>query len=173
LNTTPSILVGCENRVVWVKVEGKGSFQNSGGLKEFAQGMIARGERTFVVDLHNCPVMDSTFMGTLTGIALNLRELGDGIVHIQHPNERNADLLMDLGLDQLLKLDGKIPSTTPGPKQEDEELPVDRVLTSQSRDKTTQAETMLTAHEALVEAAPENLVKFKDVLEYLRQDLGR
>ena len=30
---------------------------------------------------------------------------------------------------------------------------------------------MLEAHEALVEADPENLTKFKDVLEYLKQDL--
>ena len=32
---------------------------------------------------------------------------------------------------------------------------------------------MLEAHEALVEVAPENLTKFKDVLEYLKQDLHR
>jgi hypothetical protein len=30
---------------------------------------------------------------------------------------------------------------------------------------------MLAAHEALCAAAPENLTRFKDVLEYLKQDL--
>ena len=30
---------------------------------------------------------------------------------------------------------------------------------------------MLEAHEALCEAAPENLTRFKDVLEYLKHDL--
>jgi len=30
---------------------------------------------------------------------------------------------------------------------------------------------MLEAHEALVEAAPENEARFKDVLEYLKNDL--
>ena len=30
---------------------------------------------------------------------------------------------------------------------------------------------MLDAHEALCEAAPENFSRFKDVLEYLKQDL--
>jgi len=34
-----------------------------------------------------------------------------------------------------------------------------------------QAETMLEAHEALCEAAPENIFRFKDVLDFLRQDL--
>jgi hypothetical protein len=35
--------------------------------------------------------------------------------------------------------------------------------------QTTQ--TMLEAHEALCEAAPENVSRFKDVLDYLKQDL--
>jgi hypothetical protein len=39
--------------------------------------------------------------------------------------------------------------------------------------KQEQAETMLEAHEALCEAAPENLFRFKDVLDFLRQDLHR
>ena len=37
--------------------------------------------------------------------------------------------------------------------------------------KRERAETMLEAHEALCEAAPENLSRFKDVLDYLKQDL--
>jgi anti-sigma factor RsiW len=32
-------------------------------------------------------------------------------------------------------------------------------------------ETMVEAHEALSEAAPENVLRFKDVLDFLRQDL--
>jgi hypothetical protein len=32
--------------------------------------MIHRDAREFIVDLCNCPVMDSTFMGTLAGISL-------------------------------------------------------------------------------------------------------
>jgi hypothetical protein len=37
--------------------------------------------------------------------------------------------------------------------------------------KREQANTMLEAHEALCEATPENFTRFKDVLEYLKQDL--
>jgi anti-sigma B factor antagonist len=37
--------------------------------------------------------------------------------------------------------------------------------------RTDQAECMIEAHEALVDADPENLARFKDVLEYLKQDL--
>src|SRR3954447_599569 len=97
----PSILVGTTERVIWVRVEGKGSFLNSTGLKDFAKEMINRGFREFVVDLKNCPVMDSTFMGTLAGIALRLREIGQGQLRVINLNERNRDLLANLGLDQL------------------------------------------------------------------------
>src|SRR5271165_329015 len=68
------ILVSCADRIVWVRVEGNGSSTNSTALRDFAKEMIHRGAREFIVDLCNCPVMDSTFMGTLAGISLWLRE---------------------------------------------------------------------------------------------------
>ena len=92
-------------KVVCIRVQGKGSFQNSAGVKRFAKAMVNRGFRDFVVDLAACPVMDSTFMGTLTGIAFRLRELGHGGLHVINSNERNTNLLEGLGLDQILSLE--------------------------------------------------------------------
>jgi anti-anti-sigma regulatory factor len=149
---------------VWIRVEGKGSFLNSPGVKEFAKEMINRGHREFAVDLRNCPVMDSTFMGTLAMIALRLREIGEGHLHVLNMNARNKELLSNLGLDQLFAddacpvLNGE--QAMPQPLQE-----------PQSTDRESKQQTMLEAHEALVRAAPENLAKFKDVLDYLKQDI--
>ena len=42
---------------------------------------------------------------------------------------------------------------------------------SKATSKTVSGWTMLEAHEDLVAANPTNKAKFKDVLEYLRQDL--
>jgi anti-anti-sigma regulatory factor len=161
-----SILVGTTNKIVWIKVEGKGSFLNSAGVKEFAKEMVNRGHREFIVDLRNCPVMDSTFMGTLAMIALRLREIGQGSLHVINLNERNHDLLTNLGLDQLFSMDA-CGARESAPAQ------LGKTLQPESPDRSAQAETMLEAHEALVEADPENLTKFKDVLEYLKQDLHR
>ena len=93
VNTTSSVQVGCVDRAVWVKVEGRGTFQNSAGLKEFVKQMIQRGYRDFVVDLRDCEQMDSTFMGTLAGVALRLRELGQGGLRTINVNDRNCGLL--------------------------------------------------------------------------------
>jgi anti-sigma B factor antagonist len=166
VSTPSSILVGTTNKIVWIKVEGKGSFLNSAGVKEFSKEMVNRGHRDFVVDLRNCPVMDSTFMGTLAMIALRLREIGQGSLHVVNLNERNHDLLTNLGLDQLFSMDAcGVADGNPATRKPLETVPTE--------DHSSQAETMLAAHEALVEADASNLTKFKDVLEYLKQDLHR
>jgi anti-sigma B factor antagonist len=160
-----SILVGVNGPAVWVRVEGKGNFLNSGSLKEFAQEMVNRGYREFVVDLQNCAMMDSTFMGTLAAVALRLRELGKGHLHVVHCGDRSRELLSGLGLDQIfdIRSNGAVAPECEKVKENE--------LDAAEAKKKERTETMLEAHEALCQAAPENLSRFKDVLEYLKQDL--
>src|SRR5215831_8403547 len=126
------ILVSCADRIVWIRVEGNGSSTNSTALKEFAKEVIDRGAREFIVDLSNCPVMDSTFMGTLAGISLRLRELGEGCLYVVNLNERNAESVCSLGLDQLFNV---------------------RVSATKE------------------DGQPENLPEFKDIIQYLKEEL--
>ena len=154
-----SIQVGVRGPTVWVRVEGKGSFLNSGNLKEFAREMLDRGYRA---------MMDSTFMGTMASVALRLKELGHGHLHVVRCGNRSQELLSGLGLDQIFDIHGN------GQRPPECES-LDRAAARQSPEarKTEQTETMLEAHEALCEAAPENLFRFKDVLDFLKQDLHR
>ena len=130
--------------------------------------MVNRGYREFVFDLEKCAMMDSTFMGTMAGMALRLKELGQGRLHVIHCGQRSRDLLSGLGLDQIFDIQAK-----------GESAPDDETLTNTKGEtpsgapptKREQASTMLEAHEALCEARPENLTRFKDVLEDLKQDL--
>lgn len=130
--------------------------------------MVNRGYREFVFDLEKCAMMDSTFMGTMAGMALRLKELGQGRLHVIHCGQRSRDLLSGLGLDQIFDIQAK-----------GESAPEYETLTNTNGEtpseapptKREQASTMLEAHEALCEARPENLTRFKDVLEYLKQDL--
>jgi anti-sigma B factor antagonist len=161
-----SIQVGVNGPTVWVKVEGRGSFLNSGNLKEFAREMLDRGYREFVIDLADCAMMDSTFMGTMASVALRLKELGRGHLHVVHCRNRSRDLLSGLGLDQIFDI-----HANGAPAPECEALERGSRDTSRDNKKQEQAQTMLEAHEALCEAAPENLFRFKDVLDYLKQDL--
>src|SRR6266852_7970679 len=160
-----SILVGVNGPAVWVRVEGKGNFLNSGRLKEFAQEMVNRGYREFVFDLEHCAMMDSTFMGTMAAVALRLRELGQGHLHVVHCGDRSRQLLSGLGLDQIFEIRANV-ATAPECEKVNEDAPDGADIAEKER-----AETMLEAHEALCEAAPENISRFKDVLDYLKQDL--
>jgi anti-sigma B factor antagonist len=160
-----SIQVGVNGPAVWVRVEGRGSFLNSGNLKEFAQEMVNRGYREFVIDLQNCAMMDSTFMGTMAGVALRLKELGHGHLRVVHCGNRSRDLLSGLGLDQILSIQSN-GAAAPDCQSLGEETGEGTTAT-----KKDQAQTMLDAHEALCEASPENFTRFKDVLDYLKQDL--
>ncbi|HEX4638551.1 MAG TPA: STAS domain-containing protein [Chthoniobacterales bacterium] len=151
---------------VWVRVEGKGNFLNSGSLKEFAQAMVNRGYREFIIDLENCAMMDSTFMGTMAAVALRLKELGQGHLHVVHCGERSYELLSGLGLDQIFDIHSNGAAAAPDCAEMHEEARV--AAEAQKKERT---ETMLQAHEALCRAVPENLSRFKDVLDYLKQDL--
>jgi anti-anti-sigma regulatory factor len=147
-------------------VEGKGSFLNSGNFKEFARQMVERGYREFVVDLDKCVMLDSTFMGTMAGVALRLKELGQGHLRVVHCGQRSHELLSGLGLDQLFSI-----------QDNGKTAPQCDLLNNQSKTETPeekkheQKKEMLEAHEALCEASAENIPRFKDVLEYLKQDL--
>lgn len=161
-----SIQVGVNGPAVWVRVEGKGSFLNSGSFKEFAREMVDRGFREFVIDLSNCQMMDSTFMGTMAGIALRLKELGQGHLRVVHCGERSRELLSGLGLDQIFSIQSN-GSAAP----ECEAIKRDAAGASSEQNKLETKKEMLDAHESLCEAAPQNLSRFKDVLDYLRHDL--
>lgn len=159
-----TILAGLYHQAVWLRVNGRGTFQTSAGMKEYTRRMVQRGHREFVVDLADCELMDSTFMGTLAGIALRLREIGSGSLTVLHPNTRNRTLLENLGLDHLFSFES--PSDAPpAPRQVAQET-----LPPPPPDPATQHDTILSAHEALVEADPENEERFRDVLDLLTQE---
>src|SRR5260221_14196933 len=152
------ILVSCADRIVWVRVEGNGSSTNSTALRDFAKEMIHRGAREFIVDLCNCPVMDSTFMGTLAGISLWLGELGERCFSVVNFNERNAESLCSLGLDQLFNV------RVSAIKKDGQALPI-----PVEEDRSARAQTMLEAHEALVKTSPANLPKLTASIRHLRE----
>lgn len=169
--TAPApVLVGQVGNLFWMRVEGKGSFLNSVQVKRCFQAMMESGRRHFVVDLERCPIMDSTFLGTLTGAALNLRELGDGEVSVLNANTRNQQLLSSLGLDHILEVDKDGSLHCAERRQVCRELGTCEEAAA-GCSKTEQAEHVLEAHEALTRANAENATRFKDVIEFLEKEV--
>jgi anti-anti-sigma regulatory factor len=163
VSKSSSILVGSENGIVWMKLEGRGTFENSKCVKDFVQRMISKGNNEFVLDLEKCELMDSTFMGTLASVAFSLRNLESGLLRVVRANNRNFSLLEGLGLDHLFQLEAE-PSNARPPL-----LETTGITTLAQEDQRV---AILEAHEALVDADPKNAIRFQDVIEYLRQEIA-
>jgi anti-anti-sigma regulatory factor len=103
--TDHPIIVGVFDGFSWIRCEGKGSFRNSPLMKAYAEERIGAGEKHLVVDLDACTGMDSTFMGTLAGMASKLSAVDGGGLQIASADERNRRSLEDLGLDFLMEID--------------------------------------------------------------------
>jgi len=149
-------------QTVWVRVAGRGTFQNSTGLKEFAAEMMQRGHRDFVVDLKDCELMDSTFMGTLAGVAMRLGP--EGKLHVVRANERCRKVMKNLGLDRVVALEEEPTGQEPSPPLRDAEG---------NPPREAKRETIIEAHRNLVAADPANEVRFKDVIEFLQHQEPR
>jgi anti-anti-sigma regulatory factor len=175
MNTPASrILVGMIGRVFWMRVEGKGTFQNSLQAKTVFQGILARGVRRLVVDLDRCPMMDSTFLGMLTGAALSVKTatsapLEDEGLSVVNANQRNVQLLTSLGLDNILSLDidGKMWAA----ERELACAALQQCADAQPCQKEVQTMHILDAHKTLSGINAENEVRFHDVIEFLEKEL--
>ena len=149
----------------WVRVFGRGSFQVSPALKKFAVGAIERRCRRVILDMRECLGMDSTFLGVLAGLALQLRKR-EGELVLVNADSKNCALVETLGLSRLIRQVSD--SALVGPA-----APRDLTALDTAADKRTTAETMLAAHETIVAEAPQNALQFKDVLMYLQEEVKR
>ena len=174
MNPVSPIYVGqLQNGVAWIRVEGKGSFQNSRGVKEFADLMINRGSKEFVIDLENCPVMDSTFMGTLVGIKKSLGPENQRNLEIINANSRNTQLLVSLGINLLLKLDTEGTSWPEIRNKISNHIQNGHYLDIADISKEENIQQSLEAHQNLSNADKDNIPRFKDVIHFLEQELGQ
>lgn len=156
--------VAVRGNEAFVRVFGRGTFKIGPSLKQFGVMALDQGCSRIVVEMQECVGMDSTFMGVLAGLATTLRKI-NGEVVLRNIGEKNLFLVKMLGLGHLVQVEEPVPGESV--------MPDKGQILSSAKDKLQMTETMITAHEALIEAAPDNIVKFKDVLAYLKEDLKR
>ena len=161
---TPTYLVNPDNDPVLISIQGRASFQNSGNLNKFLLAQLASGKRNFAIDFQHCTTMDSTFLGVLAGIALDLRkQTPPGTLVLCRLAERNHELIENLGLHRLLILDTTIRQAAAATKP---------LAPDEAKTEAEHARHVLAAHENLIAADKDNLAKFKDVLEILKQQIA-
>jgi len=149
-----------------IRICGRANFSSSVDFRRLIDGLRESGTRSFRLDLCNCLIMDSTFLGVLARLALDAKD-ADGAeapkaFELINPSERVAGLLDNLGVLELFNVtesdgfdDAQLEAVEEGPKPSKREA----------------SRNSIAAHETLIEVNPENEAKFKDVIKFLAEDL--
>jgi anti-anti-sigma regulatory factor len=162
----PSYLVDATSDPVAIRIEGRASFQNSACLNDFFNELITAGKSRFVMDFANCTSMDSTFLGVLAGVALQLRKQTPvGSLVLCRMAARNLELVRNLGLHRLLTVDTEIADVSLNASAA---LPC-----TPDRSELENARLVLAAHENLVTVDEANRAKFQDVLTFLKNRVSQ
>ena len=163
------MLVAVVDPVVFVKITGRATFNVSHSFKTLIHQLHGKGYQRFVLDLGECLMMDSTFLGVLAGAGLKIAG-GAPVtethgVQLLNPNQRVADSLENLGVAQFFHISACPPAEAPcyeaagGEGGEPSREEVSRLC--------------LEAHQLLMDISPANVPKFKDVARFLADDLAK
>jgi anti-sigma B factor antagonist len=170
-----NLAVWVGDSLVCVKVAGRANFSGSVDLKTLVTSLWDRGYHHFVLDLSECLLMDSTFLGVLAGLGLKLNHQngshaqgtehnGVHAIELLNPSPRIADLLENLGITHLFDI-------TRGRLTTECLVALDHAPTETDRREVQR--TCLEAHRTLMDINPANVPKFKDVAQFLADDLKK
>jgi anti-anti-sigma regulatory factor len=167
---TPSakmwVLVG--EKFACVKINGRANFNSSIDFRTVLNELQVKGYNYFVLDLSECQLMDSTFLGVLAGFGLKMnppQRASRGTIELLNPNARISELLENLGVIHLFT----VRQGAESPACSGEAQPVEPA--GATREDMSRA--CLEAHKTLMEISPGNVAKFKDLTQFLAEDLKK
>src|SRR5438552_18472026 len=108
--STPSarMLVLAGEKFSCVKIIGRANFTSSVDFKTLVNELRRKGHDYFVLDLSECVLMDSTFLGVLAAFGLKMgqgqADECDGAIELLNASARITELLENLGVLHLFKL---------------------------------------------------------------------
>lgn len=167
-----TLLVFVSDKLACIRILGRANFTSSLDFKTLVQELLRKDYKCFVLDLTDCVLMDSTFLGVLAGFGLKMNaghdEAANGhSIELMNPNPRIAELLENLGVLHLFAV-----ITQPGAQ-----LPADCAEQAQAAALTPTREEVvsncLEAHKILMDIDPANVPKFKEVTQFLAEDLKK
>ena len=163
----PSLSVWVDDNLACVKITGRAACPGSVDFRRLMLGLRDKGLTRFVLDLTDCQLMDSTFLGVMAWLVLHFGEShpGQPPAHIEllNPTPRITDLLDNLGVAQLFQVHTGVANIC-GALTVPEACNPDRAEVSR---------TSLEAHQLLCRLDPKNTPRFKDVCQFLKDDLAK
>jgi len=159
------MLVMVGEQFACIRIIGRANFASSVDFKTLVDELHLKGCNRFVLDLCECVLMDSTFLGVLAGLGLKLGGHNGGLDHhgveLFNPSPRITELLETLGVLHLFKLTQGAYAVPAGAQS------LERTPAAPSKAELTR--TCLEAHQTLIALSPANADKFKDVAQFLAE----
>jgi anti-anti-sigma factor len=147
-----------------VRIAGRANFTSSVDFKKLLHQLQEDGCTEIVLDLTDCSLMDSTFLGVLAGAGMkadNARQEGRRcVIELYHPTERIIELLDNLGVLGLFTILKDAPQL--GAFERVGESRTSRIELNR---------TCFEAHKALMNTSPDNERRFKDATEFFEKNL--
>ena len=144
-----------------VQVLQKASYTNCEPVRNFFDTKFNAGQRSFIVDFANCTSVDSTFLGILVRLALNLRNSeNSGKLALVNLNGRNLETVRNLGIHRIAEISSHAV----------ESLKDLESLSENGQDDIACSETIYEAHKTLMNLNEKNLRMFCDVVSFLEQE---
>lgn len=158
-------LVDVKSDPIVLKVIGRANYLNAHPVSEFLKKMMAAGHTHFAINLEECQLMDSTFLGIITGFATRLMKKNPDLrVTIYKVSERNLELLENMGLHRVFNIESKdIIINYPQESQKSNLSPL-------CASDMMQADLILEAHKELMRLNQANKDRFKDVVAFLKEE---
>lgn len=153
------ILIAQEAGTYRIKIDGRANFEYGPPLRNLAKNLENENFELISVDLANCTGMDSTFMGILAMLGLRAKKI-NASMEIVNAGETNEALLKGLGLKNLFSF-----------VERTEEKVFNWNKAGKEGEKLEKAETVVDAHDTLMDVTPENVPKFKTVVDFAKKDL--
>lgn len=139
----------------------KASYTNCEPVRNFFDTKFNAGQRSFIVDFANCTSVDSTFLGILVRLALNLRNSEEsGKLALVNLNGRNLETVKNLGIHRIAEISSHAV----------ESLKDLESLSENGQDDIACSETIYEAHKTLMNLNEKNLRMFCDVVSFLEQE---
>lgn len=165
MNGGPTSLSVCvRDRIACVRVTGRANFTSSVDFRKLLEQLQEDGCTEIVLDLTECTLMDSTFLGVLAGAAMKC----DGpqcngqrcLIELFHPSERVLESLANLDVLKLFSILDDAP-----------ELGAFRRVDEGETTRIELNRTCFEAHKTLMNTSPENVRRFKDATDFFEKNL--
>lgn len=160
-----SLSVCVRDHVACVRITGQAKFTSATDFKNLLAQLQKDGCTEIILDLTECSLMDSTFLGVMTAAARRFeaarREGRPCVLGLYHPTERVMESLENLDVLRLFTVLNDRPQLGAFQRVE--------------QGNTTRGEmnrTCFEAHETLMKTNPENERRFRDAAEFFRKNLG-